>query len=180
MLIHFVAYDYSQYQGYGRYAQHMVAALIRQGVEVYPLTITQAELPQWLKRLQGWSRTPDLTITCAPPFAIPRVSGRHWALTMTEGSRLPKEWPDCIYTAGIERLLVPCEYNRLAFAETGIPTTVVPGGTDPNEFSLISERTVHPYTFLTLADRGARKGWMETYQAFFEQFVDVPDVRLII
>jgi len=64
----------------------------------------------------------------------------------------------------------------------------VPGGTDPDEFPLIENNKVrsvlsNPYTFLALADRGARKGWTEAWAAFYQAFgtpEQTPDVQLII
>jgi glycosyltransferase involved in cell wall biosynthesis len=110
------------------------------------------------------------------------IPGRQWALTMTEGSELPDEWADAINRT-CERVIVPCEWNRQAFVEGGVnvPVHVVPGGTCPTEFpQRHTATTERPYTFLALADRGARKGWGEVWQAFYKGFRDNPDVRLII
>ncbi len=116
---------------------------------------------------------------------------------MTEGSRIPDDWVRAIEESEVEHILVPCEHNVEAFRASGVtvPISVVPGGTDPAEFPLIDwgpegapERSrpvgSRPYTFLTLADRGQRKGWMEVFDAFYRAFggktTGVQDVRLII
>jgi glycosyltransferase involved in cell wall biosynthesis len=88
-----------------------------------------------------------------------------------------------MHAAHIEQVFVPCEHNAHAFAVAGLHVSVVPGGTDPDEFPLITESAERPYTFLTFADRGARKGWVETHDAFYKAFGspdDTPDVRLIV
>jgi len=115
--------------------------------------------------------------------------GRHWLITMTEGSEMPDGWAEIINKRDVERVIVPCEHNAKVFREGGVkaPVHIIPGGTDPDEFELLSDwmpdRGNRPYTFLALADRGNRKGWGEVYQAFYKAFGsrdDTPDVRLII
>lgn len=168
--------------GYGRYNNRLMAALERLGVTVHPQHTEMANAAGWVQERLGidWGR---LTISCLPPFYLNRVPGRHWLFTMTEGSRLPAGWTETIQRSGVERIIVPCQHNADAFAVTGLPIHVVPGGTDPEEFPVIDGRPDRPYTFLSLADRGARKGWVEVWQAFYKAFgapTDTPDARLII
>jgi hypothetical protein len=91
-----------------------------------------------------------------------------------------------INKCAIDRVIVPCEHNAQVFRDGGVacPISVIPGGTDPDEFPLITGlRPERPYTFLTIADRGNRKGWEEVYAAFFQAFrhdVGPDKVRLII
>jgi glycosyltransferase involved in cell wall biosynthesis len=106
---------------------------------------------------------------------------------MTEGSQLPRGWRSTILQSGVERIIVPCEHNAVVFRETGLPVHVIAGGTDPGEFPFRGDhrtnRTYESYTFLSLADRGARKGWVEVWQAFYRAFGppdETSDVRLII
>lgn len=187
--INWAGYTYRKNDGYGRYSAHMVRALRRAGAQVTPLLAAHADMPDDLARLAGldWSR---LTITCAPPYLLNRIPGDapHWLYSMTEGTELPHGWADVIAESGVERVLVPCESNaetfRAALAKVGctLPVGVVPGGTDPDEFPFTPRTPGNPYTFLTIADRGGRKGWSETYMAFYEAFgtaKDTPNVRLI-
>ena len=167
----------------------MVQALQKAGVSVTPMLCEAANMPSWLQAQLGicWDR---LTISCTPPFGLNRIPGRHWLLSMTEGSRLPDGWSDIINESGVERVIVPCQHNAEVFAAAGVqcPVSVIPGGTDPDEFPLRRDARRHtgqyrPYKFLALADRGARKGWVEVWQAFYEAFgppEKTPDVRLII
>ncbi len=189
MLIYFLARDFTDFEGYGRYAQGMFSGLHRKGLNIYPMTTTQYSMPQWLHRLQRSPGPPDLVITCLPPFMLPRVNGRHWALTMTEGTEMPKDWPPYFKYANLERIIVPTQYSADVFSGWGVPVHIVPGGTEPSEFPVLvppvrgQVRDREHFTFLTLADRGARKGWTEVWMAFFEAFgspEDTPDVRLII
>lgn len=190
MKLNFLAYTYDLRVGYGKYASCLVHALRKAGITVRPELAGAAYHPDWLLAERGmdWDCP---TISCMPPYhlcKLPEGSGPHWLLTMTEGGELPKDWADTINKAGIGRVIVPCEHNAKVFRDGGInaPVTVISGGTDPDEFPLITGRRPNrPYTFLALADRGWRKGWDEVYKAFFFAFGTAKDtepeqVQLII
>jgi glycosyltransferase involved in cell wall biosynthesis len=107
---------------------------------------------------------------------------------MTEGTQLPEGWPPHINRC-VERVIVPCEHNLNAFVSSGVdvPVDICPGGTSPWEFPVVRRdyrnNGHRPYTFLALADRGARKGWVEVWSAFYNAFgpyKQTPDVRLLI
>jgi len=109
---------------------------------------------------------------------------------MTEGTKLPEGWTGHL-NSFCERVIVPCEHNRQAYVDSGveIPVHVVHGGTSPEEFPMIGRngryapQSARPYTFLALGDRGARKGWVEVWQAFYKAFQapsGTPDVRLVL
>lgn len=169
--------------GYGRYNVRLMRALQGLGVDVRPQHTEMANADGWVQEKMGvaWD---GLTISCLPPFYLNKVPGRHWLLSMTEGSQLPDGWCETIQRSGVERIIVPCEHNAVVFRETGLPVHVVPGGTDPDEFPIYTGgRPERPYTFLAIADRGARKGWVEAWQAFYKAFgrpCDTPNVRMVV
>lgn len=189
MRLNFLFYNARNWDGYGRYSARLIQALERAHVTVFPHFEEACNAPRWMQARWGidWS---NLTISCLPPYFLQKCPGRHWLLTMTEGSECPDGWADIINKSGVERVIVPCQHNAEAFARGGVtvPITVVPGGTDPFEFPIIeresNNRTSKPYTFLTLADRGGRKGWNEVYTAFYLAFggktTGAQDVRLIV
>lgn len=189
MQLNWLAYQYREWDGYGRYSNRLIRALQRAGVCVDPYLHEVTNMPDWMQQQLGVSWE-GLTISCLPPYFLNRIPGRHWLLSMTEGSELPSGWTDIIKLSGVERIIVPCRHNAEAFAVCGLPVHVIPGGTDPDEFPLAStgsatggSRACRDYTFLALADRGARKGWAEVWAAFYKAFggpTDTPDVRLII
>lgn len=184
MQLNWCAYTWDKRDGYGRFGVRFARALIRAGVDLTPISARQFEMPGWLQREAGID-TNRLTISIMPPIELPRVTGRHWLYTMTEGSELPAGWAEEIWRVNIERIIVPSEYNVQAFEKTHKPVHVVLAGTDPAEFPIIyrNGNQAGPYTFLALADRGARKGWVEVWEAFFQAFGtvrDTPDVRLLI
>lgn len=184
MKINWLGYYYQQ-DGYGRLNSRLVQALQKCGVELKPATLEHLPMPLWLQEQEGldWNA---LTLSCMPPMYLQPVPGRHWLYTMTEGSVAPESWIDAIHRCNIERLVVPCEHNKLAFEQSGvnIPVHVVPLGVDPVEFPYTKREIHRPYTFITLADRGDRKGWKEVWDAFYLAFggktTGTQDVKLII
>lgn len=184
MNLNTIQYRANEFDGYGRYVNRLIFALLRAGADVHPLFYQHTEMPDWLQNHLGISWD-NLTISCLPAYYLCPVPGRHWLYTMTEGSEAPDGWVDIINKSGVERVIVPCEYNAEAFRRGGVtmPVYVVPGGTDPDEFPVITSSSQHPYTFLALGDRGSRKGWCEVWAAFYKAFgspQDTPDVRLVI
>jgi glycosyltransferase involved in cell wall biosynthesis len=188
MPLNWTGYQYRKWDGYGRYGAYMVRALLKAGVDVTPILEEEMNMPAWMQQLRGTRFDDRLTISCLPPYFLQRSPGKHWLLTMTEGSECPDDWAYMINRSGVERLIVPCQHNADAFASGGVecPITVIPGGTDPDEFPLRTTQrdAKKPYTFLALADRGSRKGWIEAYAAFYKAFGGktdgAKDVRLII
>lgn len=195
MRLNFLAYQYRDHDGYGRYSNRLIRAIQRRGVSVAPLLAEMTAAPQWMHLQLGIDWTLP-ALSCLPPFYLrstpgveyynpPSPMGAHWLLTMTEGDRLPAGWADLINDSNVVRVIVPCQHNADVFYAGGVlaPITVLGGGTDPDEFPLITEWPARPTTFLALADRGSRKGWPEVWQAFYQAFgtpADTPDVRLIL
>ncbi len=107
--------------------------------------------------------------------------GRLWLYTMYESTKLPKNWSERINEM-CERLLVPTEFCKKLFmdSDVNIPIHVIPGGIDPYELPTIKDIPDRPYTFMTLGDRGNRKGHDLVWRAFWDEFQDEEDVRLII
>jgi glycosyltransferase involved in cell wall biosynthesis len=186
MRVNWVGY-YVDWDGYGRFSSRLVRALQEFGLDVLPLTDDDLGKPSWMLRQAGISWD-DFTITCNLPKMVKKLpgNGKHWFYTMCESSRISKASVKYIHRSGVERVLVPCQHNKEAFERSGVktPISVVPLGTDPDEFSMAVPDFQRPYTFLTLADRGTRKGWQEVYNAFYRAFggktKGIQDVRLII
>lgn len=182
MELNWLAYDYHPYDGYGRFGRHMVGALLELGADVTPLVRSQQRMPDWMLAHVGvgWDR---LTIACLPPYMLRRPLGRTWVYSMTEGSDLPDGWGERVNEMA-ERLIVPCAQNADAFRKGGVsvPIHVVPGGTSPEEFPVFSQNGHgdDTYTFLAMGDRGGRKGWVEAWEAWWREFGDNPNARLIV
>lgn len=186
MRLNVLTYQYRDHDGYGRFANRLIGALVRQGVAIAPSLAEMTGAPAWLAAMAGldWAAP---TLSILPPYYLRSTpaGAPHWLLSMTEGDQLPAGWADAINASNVERVLVPCRHNAEVFAAGGVRAaiTVIPGGTDPAEFPVITEWPARPFTFLALADRGARKGWSEVWAAFYREFGDRerwPDVRLLI
>lgn len=181
MKLNLAAYSFDKYDGYGRYGRYLARWLTYLGHQVRPVLLNEIHLlPGWMQQLAGLDFG-HLTISCMPPYMFPALPGRQWGLTMTEGTKLPDGWASAC-NERCERIIVPCEHNAEAFERSGVkvPIDVIHGGTDPAEFPLMQRPPSNPYTFLALGDRGARKGWVEVWQAFFAAFQGVKDVHLVI
>ena len=186
MHLNWIGYDFCPYDGYGRYSVNLIRALAHMGAMITPVADGQMAMPGWMRRMAGvdFSR---LSVACIPPFMLRSLPGRQWSLSMTEGSRLPANWANTLNWT-VERVIVPCEHNKEAYHRSGVtqPIDVIHGGTDPVEFRELPftwRDDGTPYTFLALGDRGARKGWIEVWAAFFKAFgtaKDTPNVRLIV
>lgn len=175
---------YYQNDGYGRFSSRLVKEL-QKLMPVKIATPLHIDMPDWMQRQEriDWSK---LTISCMPAYEVKKVPGVHWLFTMTEGSLILPHWLEAIERAEIERVIVPCHHNLLAFQNSGVkvPISIIPGGTDPKEFPFNPPPLHKPYTFLTFADRGFRKGWEETCEAFYAAFggktTGNQDVKLIV
>jgi glycosyltransferase involved in cell wall biosynthesis len=181
MLLNWLGYDFDPCNGYGRYSTYLIKQLTEMGVCIRPITHYEVRQPRWLQYMAGIGYD-RLTIACVPPYMLTNLPGEQWALTMTEGSRLPDGWAQRINET-CQRVIVPCAWNKATFEDGGVtvPVHVIPGGTCPVDFAPRLRATdKETYTFLTIADRGARKGWGEVWQAFWQAFGDNPNVRLII
>ena len=184
MRLNWISY-YLQYNGFGRSSAWMVQHLQGFGVDVKAMTAGDLERPEWMLN-QMDVRKDDLRISYLDLRSILKAPGKHWLFTMCEGNKLAAATVRKIKRANVERLLVPSQFCADVFAASGFnfPISVVHLGTDPDEFPLITEKVDRPYTFLTLADRGDRKGWHEVYNAFYKAFggktTGNQNVRLII
>lgn len=107
-------------------------------------------------------------------------AGPKIAITMFESTVLPEGWVDALNAC--DAVIVPATFLIDIFKTAGVtaPIHVVPLGVS-KEFMHYTPRTrSNPFTFITIGDRGRRKGWMEACTAFVRAFGDSPDVKLII
>ncbi|HMN10884.1 MAG TPA: glycosyltransferase family 4 protein [Bellilinea sp.] len=105
--------------------------------------------------------------------------GLRIAVTMFESTRLPPGWAESLNTC--DAVVVPSRWLVDVFREHGVtaPLHVVPLGLDEVFQPAARPSNREPFTFLTLRDRGRRKGGIWAEQAFVRAFGDDPGVRLI-
>lgn len=109
-------------------------------------------------------------------------AGPKIAITMFESTQLPDGWADALNAC--DAVIVPATFLVDIFRTAGVtvPIHVVPLGVS-KEFMRYTPRVKkdgEPFTFITIGDRGRRKGWVEACTAFVRAFGDSPDVKLII
>lgn len=169
--------------GYGNFATNLLKNLNYIGEEVYPVFTNQVKSNNtYVNKLTKFNWYNNPLLSCLPPSSLCKTRHLRYMYTMTEGSEIPNSWAEQINNCNIHKVFVPSEYCKQAFASKGIESTVIPGGTESKDFPIIKQSDVpnRPYTFLLLADRGMRKGWVEGWDAFWNEFSRISDVHLII
>lgn len=107
--------------------------------------------------------------------------GKRIAVTMFESTGLPDGWVDALNR--VDAVVVPAQFLVKVFRDNGVsrPIHVVPLGVDEAYLQMERRpRANRPYTFLTIGDRGARKGWDVAWHGFKSAFGNRDDVKLII
>lgn len=105
--------------------------------------------------------------------------GKSIALTMFESEVLPEGWVEALNQC--EAVIVPCRWNEQTFRDNGVnvPIYVVPLGVSEPFFDVRKREPDTPMRFLTIGDRGQRKGWQQAMRAFNLAFGDDMDYELI-
>src|SRR5712671_2628677 len=106
MKLDWVGYAFREHDGYGRYSNRLIRTLQQLGHDVMPLFAESVQAPAWMKAQWG-IRPGTFTISCLPPLYLQDApsGGRHWLITMTEGSSCPDGWADIINARDIERVI---------------------------------------------------------------------------
>lgn len=102
--------------------------------------------------------------------------------TMFESDKIPEEWIEHLQAA--DEVFVPCTWLQGVFKKAGVETTVVPLGYNDRVFGFIDRplpiQSAEPFTFVHYNSFNIRKGFMEVFQAFTEEFAQNEPVKLII
>ncbi len=109
-------------------------------------------------------------------------AGPKIAITMFESTVLPEGWADALNAC--DAVIVPATFLVDIFKKAGVtvPIHVVPLGIS-EAFMRYTPRVKadgERFVFITIGDRGIRKGWMDACTAFVRAFGDNPNYRLII
>lgn len=110
------------------------------------------------------------------------TNGPQIAITMYESTKLLAGWAEQLNK--LDAVIVPSHWLVDVFRQNGVtaPIHVVPLGIS-NVFKQVTRRdySVKPFKFITIADRGWRKGWWHTLRAFSKAFgKNNMDVQLIL
>jgi glycosyltransferase involved in cell wall biosynthesis len=107
--------------------------------------------------------------------------GTRIAVTMFESTKLPPGWVDVLNTCAA--VIVPSRWLIEVFQREGVtvPVHCVPLGVS-EVYRKVRRRNdkKRPYTYLVIADRGNRKGWMMALDAFYRAHGENTNYRLIL
>lgn len=102
--------------------------------------------------------------------------------TMFESSKIPDDWIDYLQMADL--VLVPSHWCMEVFAKSGINSQVVPLGYNSDIFTYqehyVKRDKNEDFTFLHYNGFNARKGFLEVFKAFTNEFDASEPVKLII
>jgi glycosyltransferase involved in cell wall biosynthesis len=133
--------------------------------------------------IQTYYNNQKLGILFHNPYGISKMETPFkFVYTMFESDKIPDEWIDYLYEADL--VIVPSEWCKAVFAKAGISTRVVPLGYDDNVFKLIKRKPKHkskePFVFLHYNAFNVRKGFLELWKAFTEEFDPSEPVKLVL
>lgn len=102
--------------------------------------------------------------------------------TMFESDKIPDDWKD--YLEAADKVLVPSKWCQEVFANSGIKTEVVPLGYDSNIFTYKKRPKKRAerkdFVFLHYNAFNARKGFLELFKAFTQEFAPDEPVKLVL
>jgi glycosyltransferase involved in cell wall biosynthesis len=165
-------------ESYGRLAEELSRGLAEKGIHVNKIGGQVEDGAHFLPAMGGFLLGYPTLYELFTPLANlgPRV-----ALTMFESTGLPEGWAERLNK--VSTITVPARWLVQVFRDNGIttPVEVVPLGISET-FKKPQRRYAEnsPFTFITFADRGWRKGWWHALRAFVGAFGHDMNYRLII
>ncbi|MFA5768347.1 MAG: glycosyltransferase family 4 protein [Bacteroidales bacterium] len=125
----------------------------------------------------------NIAILFHAPYGILQIEAPYRIIyTMFESDRIPDEWHD--YLNAADKILVPSKWCQGVFAEAGFQTEVVPLGYDAATYTYVERQPVRDtrrnFTFLHYNAFNARKGFLEVFKAFTQEFRKDEPVKLVL
>lgn len=125
----------------------------------------------------------DIAVLFHAPYGILNIEAPYRMIyTMFESDRIPDEWLD--YLESADRVIVPSKWCQDVFANSGIKTEVIPLGYDSKVFEYIEREPIREsrrdFTFLHYNAFNVRKGFMEVFNAFVQEFKRDEPVKLLL
>ena len=170
-------HDWSPEESYGRIARELAAHLEKEGVHVNRIGGNTPQQTRPIRMALGGIALGYPTNVQADGELL-KVGPVVW-LTMFESTRLPFLWTDILNSG--QAVVVPSRWQVDTLRDSGVtvPVTVAPLGVSKS-FTMQERTQGRPYTFLTVADRGTRRGWDKAGFAFMRAFGDDPNYRLLL
>lgn len=102
--------------------------------------------------------------------------------TMFESTKIPNDWVD--YLKSADKVLVPSRWCRDVFKKSGVDAEVVPLGFDDDVYTYHERENKSenkkPFVFLHYNAFNIRKGFLELFKAFTQEFDPTEPVKLIL
>jgi glycosyltransferase involved in cell wall biosynthesis len=116
------------------------------------------------------------------PYSVLRLEAPFRIIfTMFESDKIPDDWHD--YLEAADLVIVPSKWCQSVFEKSGFKPTVVPLGYDANLFQFKQRENKakkhEPFTFLHYNAFNVRKGFLEVFKAFTEEFDTAEPVKMI-
>lgn len=125
----------------------------------------------------------DIAVLFHAPYGILNIQAPYRIIyTMFESDHIPDEWLD--YLESADRVIVPSKWCQDVFAKSGIKSEVIPLGYDDKTFDYIEREPIREsrrdFTFLHYNAFNVRKGFMEVFNAFVQEFKRDEPVKLVL
>lgn len=116
------------------------------------------------------------------PYSILKMENPYRIIyTMFESTKIPDDWKE--YLEAADKVLVPSKWCQEVFLKSGIETTVVPLGYDDNIFRYYERpnkrKIKRDFVFLHYNAFNIRKGFLELFKAFTQEFDKTEPVKMI-
>jgi len=177
--------------GYGEFSRYFIYALHKIGIEV----VTEHIGPRpndkinfgikgnLCKKLTKQIKNPDINIVNMVPLFFPQYSKKgsvNIGFTMWEGDKLPASWVTACNK--MDAIFVPCSWNNKVFKDSGVsvPIYTITPGLDYENNTLDFDKVKDKYTFYSIFEWSERKNPIGLLRAYFSEFQNVDDVRLIL
>lgn len=117
------------------------------------------------------------------PYGITRMESPYRIIfTMFESTKIPDDWIP--YLESASEVWVPSKWCSAVFAKAGIKAKVIPLGYDDQVFKYKEREVKNKYhknfTFLHFNAFNVRKGFLEVFKAFTQEFQKDEPVRLLL
>lgn len=115
------------------------------------------------------------------PYSLLKMENPYRIIyTMFESTKIPDDWKD--YLEASDKVLVPSKFCQKAFQDAGVAAEVLPLGYDETVFKYIdrTRRKTDDFVFLHYNAFNARKGFLELFKAFTQEFQPDEPVKLVL
>ncbi len=113
------------------------------------------------------------------PYSIMRMDNPYRIIyTMFESDQIPEDWAEYLLEA--DDVIVPSKWCRDVFKKAGIKAKVIPLGYDDTIYEYFQRRKRNIFTFTHYNAFNVRKGFLELFKAFTEEFTQDENVKLIL